>query len=156
LKKIILLLLIFAFLSACSYSHKEAIKNGDVVDLHGNITNLDKLEQFITNSKIGKEDELRITRYTIEGDPMFYHLSYDDGKIKFSYDNSKDKFGSTNKYTVDCLNIEIREIKESKRTGSEYILNNCSGETKEFSVLSKVEYTPTEAYFMDFIYGDVG
>ena len=58
------------------YNSEEAIENGDVVNSHGEISNLDKFENFIKNVESGAKDEIRITMYTHEGDPIFYNLNY--------------------------------------------------------------------------------
>lgn len=57
-----------------SYSHQQAIDNGDVVDVHGQITNIEKLEDFVNSVDHGSAAKLRITTYTIEGDPIIQGL----------------------------------------------------------------------------------
>ena len=59
------------------YSSEEAAQNGDVVHVHGTFLNLDKWDGFLRNVEDKKEDRVRLTQYTIEGDPIFYELVYD-------------------------------------------------------------------------------
>jgi len=109
-----------------SYSSEEAIENGDVVNLHGEISNLDRFESFIENVENGAKDEIRITMYTIEGDPIFYNLNYNGNKIQFTYDNSQDGYAGTGKgiESTSCSNIESRNTDN----GVEYYLSECSSE----------------------------
>ncbi|WP_236690836.1 DUF4362 domain-containing protein [Lysinibacillus xylanilyticus] len=109
-----------------SYSSEEAIENGDVVNLHGEISNLDRFESFIENVEKGAKDEIRITMYTIEGDPIFYNLNYNGNKIQYTYDNSQDGYAGTGKgiESTSCSNIESRNTEN----GVEYYLSECSSE----------------------------
>lgn len=130
---IAILMLIF---TACKgYQPEEAIKNGDIVNLHGKISNLDKFERFIANVESGKKDEIRIAMYTIEGDPIFYNLNYNGVKIKYTYDNSQDAHGGSDKgkRSTSCTKIQ----KEIVEQGIKYNLSECSsdvGKTFNFDV----------------------
>ncbi|WP_053178221.1 DUF4362 domain-containing protein [Peribacillus loiseleuriae] len=108
------------------YDSEEAIENGDVVNRHGEISNLDKFENFIKNVESGTKDEIRITMYTIEGDPIFYNLNYDGNKIQYTYDDSQDGYAGSGKgiKSTSCSNIESRNTEN----GVEYHLSECSSE----------------------------
>jgi hypothetical protein len=108
------------------YSSEEAIENGDVVNRHGEISNLDKFENFIENVESGAKDEIRITMYTTEGDPIFYNLNYDGNKIQYTYDNSQDGYSGSGKgiESTSCFNLESRNTEN----GVEYQLSECSSE----------------------------
>lgn len=117
------------------YRSETAIKNGEVVDVHGKISNLDKFENFIKHIESGDKDTIRITSYTIEGDPIFYNLIYDGKQIQYTYDNSQDAYGASNKGTksTSCSKIETKGIDN----GVEYHLGGCSsdvGNTFSFTV----------------------
>lgn len=117
------------------YRSEEAIKNGDVVNLHGKISNLDKFNDFMRNMETGVKDRIRITMYTIEGDPIFYNLDYDGKEIHYMFDNSQDGYGGSGKGVkrTACSNIENR----STETEVEYRLSKCSsdvGNTFHFRV----------------------
>lgn len=109
-----------------SHSLEEALESGDVVNLHGKISNLDKFVNFIENVEKGVKDAIRITTYTIEGDPIFYHLDYDGNKIQYTYDNSQDEYAGSGKgsQSTTCSTIESRNDNED----IEYYLDECSSE----------------------------
>lgn len=75
------------------YNADAAIKNGDIVNLHGEITNIDRFKAFIKNIDSGKTDLIRITSYTVEGDPIITVVYYDGNKIECYEDNTRDAFG---------------------------------------------------------------
>ncbi|OXS76322.1 hypothetical protein B1B04_04915 [Lysinibacillus sp. KCTC 33748] len=113
---------------------EEAMKNGDVVNVHGKISNLDKFENFIKNAKKGVKDDVRITMYTIEGDPIFYNLNYDGNEIQYTYDDSQDGYAGSGKgiKSTSCSNLESRNNDEG-----EYYLSGCSsvvGDTFSFQI----------------------
>lgn len=111
MKRISMLLLAVCFLVACGtgeqsgtdgkqsafpeptkpYRYEQAIKNGDVVNLHGKISNWERWEQFIKNVDQQKADQVRITSYTTEGDPIFEELVYNGNGIEYAYDDSSAK-----------------------------------------------------------------
>ena len=56
---------------------------------------VNRIEEFIDNSNNGIDDEITITQYTIEGDPITTILKYNgtDGTFKMTMDTTQDKFG---------------------------------------------------------------
>ncbi|MGO4109091.1 DUF4362 domain-containing protein [Paenibacillus sp. YAF4_2] len=106
------------------YDADQAAANGDIVNVHGKMYNLDKWKLFLANLDMGMPDQVRITQYTIEGDPIFYELNYDGAEaITYTYDNSMDGFGSDlGRPSTVCRGIEL---KESKELGSHYELTGC-------------------------------
>lgn len=109
------------------YNSEQAAQNGDVVNIHGKYLNLDKWKQFIENVNTKKEDKVRITQYTIEGDPIFYELVFSGGTIHYTYDNSMDAFGSdSGRPNTSCNGIGIKKNEE----GHEYYsLTDCENDT---------------------------
>lgn len=77
------------------YTSEKAISRGDIVSFE-KVYNLDKFEQFITNLSSKKADNIRVTSYTDEGDPIFKDLKFDGNVISYSYDTSNDAFGGSN------------------------------------------------------------
>lgn len=113
-KKTIQIIFIVLMLTACN--------NGDVVDKHGDVENLERLEEFITNMNNNKEDEITITTYTEEGDPIHYILTFNGNSLNVEYDGTKDKYGSKERFTTTC-----REITKNKyNNGYEYYLEGCT------------------------------
>jgi hypothetical protein len=109
-----------------SYSPELAIKNGDVVNLHGKLSNLEKFDSFVDNFAKGKSDQIRITMYTIEGDPIFYDLDYNGKVIDYTFDNSKDAFGGTGKGKQSTTCTKLGQKSDDK--GTAYTLTGCSGD----------------------------
>lgn len=95
----------------------------DVIDMHGDITNLDKLLTFSENVNRGKQDKIRIVSYTIEGDPILHDLEYDGNVINLTIDSRRDKYGSGSVETTICKSIEIEETEEN----TDYFLVGCDG-----------------------------
>lgn len=109
--------------NGASYSSEEAIKRGDIV-YQGEVANLERFEQFLLNLSNKKEDTIRVTGYTDEGDPIFQDLQY--GKdIQYTYDNSKDEFGGKNKGIKKDVCTEITK-KENEQGEVEFFKSGCS------------------------------
>ncbi|WP_052339513.1 DUF4362 domain-containing protein [Gorillibacterium massiliense] len=75
------------------YDPERAEQNGDVVLAIDRKANLEKWEHFLESLKIKRVDAIRITQYTVEGDPVFSELFYNGKSIHFTYDDSLDGFG---------------------------------------------------------------
>jgi hypothetical protein len=103
------------------YEPKKAAANGDFVNAHGKLSNLDVWEKFIANVKIGVKDEILVVQYTVEGGPIFDNLSYDGETIIHKYDNTHDAYGApTNRFEF-CKSIEEKKSDRS----TEYNLTSC-------------------------------
>lgn len=103
----------------------------DIVDLHGNITNLDKFFAFAENVNQGVIDKIRVVRYTEEGDPMLHDLEYDGEVILSTTDTRRDGFGSGSLITATCKSIDIKE--SEGRT--DYDLTGCDKINIDNSIL---------------------
>lgn len=116
---------VFTFPKA-PYPPEEAIENGDVVNLHGEISNLQKLNDFVEHVKTGSEDEILITSYTVEGDPILDYLKYDGHQIQYAHDNSQDAFGGsdTGVSSTTCSSIQLKEREDRL----EYNLSDCASD----------------------------
>jgi hypothetical protein len=94
----------------------------EVVETHGSLKNFQRLDLFVENVQNNKKDKVRLTRYTIEGDPIYHDLDYDGSKLTLTYDTTKDKFGQGEVTTSDCKSIE----KQESETETKYLLAGCS------------------------------
>ncbi|WP_078549201.1 DUF4362 domain-containing protein [Litchfieldia alkalitelluris] len=103
----------------------------DVVNMHGDITNIDKFFAFIENVKQGFEDKIRVVTYTEEGDPMLHDLKYDGEVIQSTTDTRRDTFGSGNINTAICRSIDIKENEER----TDYDLTGCDKTNRDNSIL---------------------
>lgn len=92
------------------YKYEMAERNGDFIDLHGEITNYTKLEEVYKTIETGGEASLRIVEYTIEGDPIISLIEYNGDVINYKVDTTRDKFGTPKvieqKYTKLIKKIE--------------------------------------------------
>ncbi|WP_051475755.1 DUF4362 domain-containing protein [Bacillus sp. J37] len=117
MRTVVLLALIILFIPACSYQPS----NEDVVDTHGEITNLEKFMKFVENVNQGEEDNIRIVRYTTEGDPILHDLEYDGEMITSTTDTTRDEFGVGSVNTKICKTIDVKETAEN----TDYTLSGC-------------------------------
>lgn len=127
--KVLLFSLIVLILTGCSndgaYDSLEAINRGDITISPKGVHNLDRFEQFLNNLSAKKEDSVRLTAYTIEGDPIFKDLHYDGEKIQYSYDNSNDAYRGEGKGVESDVCTEITS-KVNEQGSEEYYVTGCS------------------------------
>lgn len=95
--------------------------NNEVIETHGRLENIDRLDLFVDNVQSGKKDKVRLDRYTIEGDPIFHDLDYNGSKLTFTLDTSKDQFGQGEVKSNDCKSIQRLE----SETETKYLLESC-------------------------------
>ncbi|WP_096153612.1 MULTISPECIES: DUF4362 domain-containing protein [Bacillus] len=103
----------------------------DIVDMHGDITNIDKFLTFLENVNLGVKDKVRVVRYTEEGDPMLHDLEHDGEIILSTTDTRRDTFGSGSINTATCKSIEIKD--GERRT--DYDLTGCDQTNRDNSIL---------------------
>lgn len=120
-----------------SYTPQQAIDNGDVVDVHGQMTNLEKLENFIIAVDKGTASKLKITTYTTEGDPIIYVLDYNGKTIIMTTDNSLDKFAGPMKGGV-TYNSFTKIVKDDKQSPQSYYLIDSSGNKQFLLTVTKI------------------
>jgi PBP1b-binding outer membrane lipoprotein LpoB len=140
-KAVASVLLSLFFIAGCSnqkgYGIEEAIEKGDVVS-QDKAFNTERLEQFTKNLSINKEDAIRVTGYTVEGDPIFQDLQFDGKFIHYSHDNSNDKFGGENTgiETDTCTKV----VEEENIKGEiDYLISGCSKNPDNSYFLIRVE-----------------
>jgi metal-dependent hydrolase (beta-lactamase superfamily II) len=115
------------------YSRKEAIEKGDIIWGIKN-HNIERFHEFLRNTSNKKEDKIRITSYSKEGDPIFKDLVFDGEKYHYTYDNSHDWYGGRDKgiYKDICSKILVKEMSDPI-----FVLNGCSKQldTIEYSLM---------------------
>ncbi|MDQ0888923.1 hypothetical protein QFZ81_004011 [Paenibacillus sp. V4I9] len=138
LKKLMLFACVMSLMSGCQNikaidqpKGSEIKNNADVVDIHGSVTNLYKMDDFVKMVKNKENTSIRLSHYTIEGDPIYHNIKYQDGKFELQYDTTQDKFGAGKVTTYSCENFDKTET----NTEMKYTLNGCSGEAKSIDVL---------------------
>lgn len=101
------------------YTPDQASVNGDIVNLHGELTNLDKWTHFVEQVRAGNPSEAHMTSYTIEGAPIFEDFIFDGQAIQYTYDNTMDAFGAPERLIDYCKNLV--------QDGGRYTLSKCGG-----------------------------
>ncbi|UVI32704.1 DUF4362 domain-containing protein [Paenibacillus spongiae] len=114
-----------------SSSSGNEVVSGGVIDIHGNVENVELLDSFLA----GGLERLRITHYTKEGDPIYHDLTASQDGIELRYDTTEDKFGSPQVHTYSCGRLERAE----SDTALTYTMKNCSGKQKDIEVL-QIDY----------------
>lgn len=135
MKKLLVFLFFFMLLVGCQEKenvpkeHHESSNapnynqaSDDIVNMHGDIRNLDEFKKFIENVQQNKTDQIRIVTYTTEGDPMLHDLESDGKIIKSTRDTRRDKYGSGTVQTTECRSISIEKGEER----TDYLLSDCN------------------------------
>jgi Domain of unknown function (DUF4362) len=116
-------------LGCSSHVHPE---KGDVIDMHGSVTHLEKMDEFIDSVTRNQHATLRLIRYTIEGDPIFHDLSYQNQTIEYRLDSTEDQFGKGEVATYFCDALERKETD----TLLQYTLTGCTGNNGTIKLLT--------------------
>ncbi|WP_066174477.1 DUF4362 domain-containing protein [Bacillus marinisedimentorum] len=103
----------------------------DIVDMQGEITNMDTFFTFLENVSEGKKDKIRVVRYMEEGDPMLHDLDYDGKAIISTTDTRRDTYGSGKITTASCESVTTEETAER----TDYILTGCSQPNRDNNIL---------------------
>ncbi|SPF46310.1 hypothetical protein SBF1_3540002 [Candidatus Desulfosporosinus infrequens] len=111
------------------------------VDVHGQVTNLEKLENFMSAVDHGKASSIKISSYTDEGDPIIQVLDYNGEAITMSTDNSQDKFAGPVKGGVTYNNF-TKIIKDDTQSPLSYYLVDSTG-NKQF-LLTVLKILPSK------------
>ena len=114
-----------------SYSSKEAIKRGDIVYQQSKVANLTRFEQFLTNLSNKKEDTIRVTSYTHEGDPIFQDLQFNGKVLKYTHDNSNDAYAGNDKGIEKDVCTEIIK-KENEQGQVDFFVSGCAKQQDSF------------------------
>lgn len=96
------------------YDFETAVERGDVVNLHGELTNTEAYEKFKSTLEKGEPTFMRFVAYTIEGDPILMDVQFDGTVFHLTHDVSRDAFaGGIDK--VMSYTYEAYEILEDGR-----------------------------------------
>ncbi|MDN4608489.1 DUF4362 domain-containing protein [Sporosarcina highlanderae] len=131
----LLLMLMSSLLSADSYDSEKAVKNGDVINMHGPIYNFARFEEFLDVVKEGNIADVRITNYAIDGNPTLYNLTFDGTVFHLEIDQSKNKNrgDSPNNVRLSCNEL-VREVGQQLYI---YTLKECQNSTTDsFNLLN--------------------
>lgn len=94
-----------------------------IIDTHGELENVERLDRFLENVEQQKEDAVRIQHFTTEGDPIYETLRYSSSGILLQYDATEDAYGSGEEWERNCETLEKKE----NETSTSFILDGCNG-----------------------------
>ncbi|MFC4355006.1 DUF4362 domain-containing protein [Chryseomicrobium palamuruense] len=103
----------------------------DIVDTHGEITNLEQLEEFIQKVEVFEPDSVRIISYTTEGDPIVKEVEFTGELFEITYDTRRDGFGSQVIRNYTCTAIDREETQSSVT----FKFTGCEGEQDSIVLL---------------------
>lgn len=105
-----------------------------VIDQHGQLENLNLFYQFIKDVEDNEQTSLKVTRYTIEGAPIYWDVEYNGEHFNIEIDNREDAWGSKNIENYQC------DILIEDETGSltDYNFKSCN-EGFEINLLSVIK-----------------
>lgn len=132
----LLLFLGTCMLSACSYDSEKAVKNGDVINMHGPVYNFPRFERFLDNIEAKEAASVRIANYTLEGNPTLYNLSFDGSVFDLEIDRSKNKDRGDNPAKVNMTCSEL--VTEEGQQLLIYTLEGCQQDSsvESFTILN--------------------
>ena len=143
----IVLLLIVTFIvfgnrtSLKPFDLDEAISNGTLINMHGFITNLDSLDNFVKDIENRKDSEIEIVHYTIEGDPIIHILKYENNVIHSTLDPRHDQFGNSDVIKEEYDSIEVKEVHRNETIYKQYKLTSDNEESIFFTYELGIEET---------------
>ncbi|AGK54056.1 DUF4362 domain-containing protein [Bacillus sp. 1NLA3E] len=137
LKQSLMMIVIYSLLIGCQNEKNEPVsrgngnenaentvaENGEVINKHGSIEGLERMDQFFEDFTKKINSKLRVVHYTIEGDPIIKDLTYDGKTITVKHDTTADQFGSGSITTYSCKKL----YKEVNPTNVSYVASECQG-----------------------------
>lgn len=159
IKQGFIIIAIFVLLIGCSKGNfelgdfeKESVENAEVINTHGSIKGLEKMELFYQNTVNHLDSKLRVVHYTIEGDPIITNLSYDGEIITVQHDSTRDQYGSGSISTFSCNKF----YKEVNPTNLSYGVSECKGNELGMDEILFVGYDmkPQDLFEIQLLYGE--
>ncbi|WP_102262413.1 DUF4362 domain-containing protein [Mesobacillus jeotgali] len=118
----------------------KGVDDVDVLNTHGGIEGIERMQRFYEDMKSGVQSDLRIVFYTIEGDPIVKDLKYDGESLEVKNDSSRDAYGSGEIRTIRCGQL----IEEVNPTNTSYIATDCKDLPYEMDEILKIEYNMSQ------------
>ncbi|MNP54603.1 hypothetical protein D3C76_1491710 [compost metagenome] len=110
------------------YTRENAIRNGDIViQSPDRIANREKAEAFFEHYSKQQPDWIRITFFTVEGDPVIHEVLYDGRMLWYLQDYSRDAYGVRGRNLDQCTDVQPDQQEPV------YWITGCS-QTPDFSI----------------------
>ena len=94
----------------------------DIIDRHGTVENKERFDEFLNRVQQGKDDRIRVIKYTTEGAPIIYSYEFENDEISVTIDTTRDGYGQGNIIHKICTSIKVNEDNERIN----YKLEGCS------------------------------
>ena len=91
----------------------------DIIDRHGTLENKERFDDFLNRVQQGKDDSIRVIKYTTEGAPIIYSYEFKSDEISVTIDTTRDGYGQSKIGHTTCTSIKVNEDKE--RTNYELV-----------------------------------
>ena len=115
--------------SSSIYTHTDE----DIIDKLGEVTNLQRFEDFVLNVNAKQNDKIRIVSYTTEGGQILKDLIFDGNNIMYTIDTTRDQYREQLVAATACQSIE--KIESSELTV--YKINKCEEELDNYLLVVK-------------------
>ena len=114
----------------------KGVKNVDVLDSHGSIEGIERMQSFYEGVKNDVPSNIRIVHYTIEGDPLVTDFTYNGESLEVKHDTTRDTYGSGEVVSNRCGNM----IKEVNPTNTSYIAIDCNNGRNGMEEMLEISY----------------
>ena len=115
--------------SSSIYTHTDE----DIIDNLGEVTNLQRFEDFVINVNGKHSDNIRIVSYTTEGGQILKDLIFDGNNIMYTIDSTRNSYGEKMVAATTCQSIE--KVESSELTV--YKINECEEELDNYLLVIK-------------------
>ena len=124
----------------------------DVLNTHGGIDGIERMQRFYEDVKSGVASDLRIVFYTIEGDPIVKDLKFNGESLEVKIDNTRDAYGSGEVQTINCSQL----IEEMNPTNTSYIATDCKDVPYGMKEIIEIQYNMSQQdlFEIDLKYGE--
>ncbi|UPW84636.1 DUF4362 domain-containing protein [Lysinibacillus sp. Ag94] len=93
----------------------------DTTDKQGEIENKERFEKFHNNVQQNKTDNIRLVRYTPEGNLVFYYLEYQNEMIYLTIDTKSNINEQKSLIQTTCISLKKVQMNISEK----YLLEGC-------------------------------
>lgn len=89
---------------------------------NGKLENKERFDEFFNNVQQGKDDSIRVVKYTTEGATIIYMYEFESEVINVTIITRRDGYDQSNIVHTTCTSIIVNEDKEKTR----YELDGCT------------------------------
>ncbi|MBS8263716.1 DUF4362 domain-containing protein [Mesobacillus boroniphilus] len=130
----------------------KGVEDVDVLNTHGSIDGIERMQRFYEDMKSGLPSDLRIVFYTIEGDPIVKDLKFNGESLEVKNDTTRDAYGSGGIQTITCGQL----IEEVNPTNTSYIATECKEIPYGMEEILQIQYNMSQQdlFEIDLKYGE--